>query len=127
MLVLLPIVYVVIAVVQAEAADLATRQAAREAARAFVTGDSLHDSRRRAAAAVRLSFEGQGFHVDPTVSFHPGHSCSGSLPATVAPGSDVTACLAVDLPLPMADRLGRIVHLSASHTFTVDAHRAVLG
>jgi hypothetical protein len=126
-LLLLPIVYVVIAVVQTEAASFATRQAAREAARAFVTGDSLRAADARALTAVRLAFQGQGFDVSPSVSFHTGRTCHGSVPLRVEPGTDITACLTVDLSLPLADRLGGIVHLSAIHTFRVDQHRAVLG
>ena len=125
-LLLVPVIYVVVAVVQAEAVSYATRQAAREAARAFVTADDRSEAVLRARAAVRLAFAGQGFAVDPTVSFHAGRSCSGAVPAQVLPGSRITACVGVDLPLPLVDRLGGVAHLHAAHTFTVDEHRAVL-
>jgi Na+-transporting methylmalonyl-CoA/oxaloacetate decarboxylase gamma subunit len=63
-LLLVPLVYVVIALSRVQAAAFAADGSAREAARAFVTAADEEDGRRRAAIAVRLGLLDQGF-TDP--------------------------------------------------------------
>jgi hypothetical protein len=64
-LLLLPVIYLVLALGRLEAASFAVDGAAREAARAFVTAPGAAAGRARALAAVRLGLLDQGFDPDP--------------------------------------------------------------
>jgi hypothetical protein len=128
--VLLPVIWVVVATVQAEAASFAARQAAREAARAFVTSDDVDEALARARVAAALAFTGQHLDVRPEVEVRLGAACDGAatqpLPDRIPAGSLVTACLRAELSLPFLDRVGEVVHLRASHTFSIDDFRSPL-
>jgi hypothetical protein len=128
--VLVPVVYVVVSAVKVEAASFATRQAAREAARAFVTSNGIDQALQRAKAAAALAFAGQGIEATPDVSFRLAGGCDGPparlLPERIPAGAAVTACIRVRLSLPYLDRAGGVVPLTASHTFVVDTYRPAL-
>jgi TadE-like protein len=63
-LLLIPLVYLVVAMSRIQAATFAADSSAREAARAFVTAANETDGRRRAESAVQLGLFDQGF-TDP--------------------------------------------------------------
>lgn len=67
-LLLVPVVYLVLALGRVQAAAFAAEGGAREAGRAFVTADDETSGAERARAAVLLSGRDQGFDVDPTAA-----------------------------------------------------------
>lgn len=60
-LLLVPVVYLVVALGRLEAGTFAVHRAAREAGRAFVTGADDRDGRLRGQAAAELAFADLGF------------------------------------------------------------------
>jgi Flp pilus assembly protein TadG len=60
-LMLVPIVYLIVALGRIQAGALAVEQGAREAGRAFVTAPDEVSGRARAQAAAALAFQDQGF------------------------------------------------------------------
>ncbi|MDT4932563.1 MAG: hypothetical protein QOK11_455, partial [Pseudonocardiales bacterium] len=54
-IVMVPLVYLLVAVAVVQRSQLAVTQAAREAGRAFATSDTARDADLRAPAAVRLA------------------------------------------------------------------------
>jgi len=100
---LVPLVYLVLAVSAIQSAALATEGAARQAARVFVIADSEADARASASAAVEFAFADHG--LDPalarvTVACDP-QPC-------LTRRSLVTVSIDVDVPLPLAPAaLGR--------------------
>lgn len=95
-LLLLPVVYLVLALGRVQAATFAADGAAREAARAFVAADNEPEGQSRASAAVRLGLLDQGFDVDPTraLTLH----CSAS--PCLTPQARVVVRVSVDVVLP---------------------------
>lgn len=59
-LVLVPLVYLIVAVAVLQRARLATTDAARDVGRAIATSDSRQDAATRAAAALRIAVSNQG-------------------------------------------------------------------
>ena len=94
-LILVPIAYLVQAVMTVQAADLATAAAAREAARAFSTAATAADGRTRAVAAARLALADQGMTLPPD-----GLQLSCVDGPCLAPGSAVLVAVDWTVPLP---------------------------
>jgi Flp pilus assembly protein TadG len=93
-IVMVPLVYLIVSVADIERTSLATGQAAREAGRAFATGDSTEDGLRRATVAARLALSDQGLADEPALTFHAAQSCSSAAVAPVlAPGAEYTVCV----------------------------------
>lgn len=119
-LLLVPLVYLVLVLGQVQAAAFAADGAAREAARAMVTGDP-EERPARALTAVRLALADQG--IDPAQAAEAFTvRCSGSCDS---PGTTVTVevDLAVGLvgaPRAWADRLPASIAVSAAATGTQD-------
>jgi hypothetical protein len=92
---LVPLVYLVQALASVAAAQLATVQAVREAARAFSGSATPAIGRRQALAAARLAFADQGVEW-------PGNLLRVSCPGTacLSPGSAVTVRMEWSAPLP---------------------------
>lgn len=119
-LLLVPLVYLVLVLGQVQAAAFAADGAAREAARAMVTGPPEERS-ARALAAAGLALADQG--IDPAqaaeaLTVHCSHGCD-------APGTTVTVevVLAVGLvgaPRAWADRLPASIAVSGHATGTLD-------
>ena len=97
--VMVPLVYLIVSVANIERTSLAVGQAAREAGRAFATGESSEDGRRRAIVAARLALadEGlgdQGLGNEPALTFHSDRSCSSAAVVPVlAPGVEYMVCV----------------------------------
>ena len=122
-LMLVPLIYLVMALARVQAGSYAVTTAAREAGRAFVTSESGDDAAARARAASQISFSDQGFDALGTLSI----SCSTS--PCLTPGSRVETTARVTVPLPLIPAFAREVvplevPLSASHLSTVDRFRS---
>jgi hypothetical protein len=122
-LLLVPLLYIVLAVFDTQRTSYAASAAARSASRAFVTAPDQITARSRAQAAARLAFLDQGFEGEAfrlTITCRPDpHRC-------LAPGSIVSAEVrsAAELPLmptALGDDTPRIavsaVHSSPYGTF----------
>jgi Flp pilus assembly protein TadG len=93
-IVLVPLVYLIVSVADIERSSLAVGQAAREAGRAFATGDSTSDGLRRAQVAARLAMGDQGLTATPQVTFRTGPGCSSAIVNPVLrPGAEYTVCV----------------------------------
>ena len=101
-LVMVPLVYLIVAVASVQSAQLAVTNAAREAGRALATADSVPQGMARARVAARFAFEDAGLDDAPDLRFVPvGSGCSA---ATVAPtlraGAEFTVCVTRHTALP---------------------------
>ena len=96
-LLLVPLLYVVLTVVETQRAAYAASAAARSAGRAFVTSPDQASAHARAQAAARLAYADQGLDDAPRVQI----TCRPSPRDCLTPGSVVRAEVraAVDLPL----------------------------
>ncbi len=120
-LMLVPVVYLVVAVAAVQAAAFATESAAREAARIVVTADDEEQAGERVVSAVGWALRDQGVDADP------GEAVSIACAAApcLTPGADVTVTVAVEVPLPglplgLSDAVPLTVPVRASHTQVVD-------
>jgi hypothetical protein len=95
-LLVVPLVYLVLAMGRVQAATYAADGSARAAARAFVLAPTEDEATDRARAAVRLGLRDQGFDVDDAGALHV--SCS--LRPCLTPGGEVVATVTVDVVLP---------------------------
>jgi Flp pilus assembly protein TadG len=102
LMILVPIAYFVTAVAQVQRSNVSVAQAAREAGRAFASGESTADAVARARAAVRLALADQGLPDDAEVRFVPAAaSCrSGSVTPVLAPGAVFAVCVVRRTQLP---------------------------
>lgn len=124
-LMLVPVVYLVVAMSAVQAAAFATESAAREAARIVVTGADEAQSAELVVAAVGWALRDQGIEADPAQAAEI--SCAAT--PCLTPGADVTVTVSVDVPLPgLPAGVSRVVPLvvpvSATHTQVVDEFRA---
>ena len=103
-LLMVPLVYVLLAVFSVQSAAFGVTEAARQAGRAFVTAESEAEGRARAAVAARLALEDQG--VDEAVV--PSISCVERDGRCDTVRVEVTHLVQLPLisPLPPADRGG---------------------
>jgi Flp pilus assembly protein TadG len=128
-LVLVPLVYVVVAVATIQRSTLAVTQAAREAGRAFATADSTASAVGRAQVAVRLALADQGLPDDADVRYVPvGAACDGNvMTPELAAGAEFTICIVRHAQLPGVPTLlsGRGVTAVGSYVLHVDDYRVV--
>ena len=122
-LLLVPLLYIVLAVFATQRASYAASAAARSASRAFVTSPDQATAYARAEAAARLAFADQGIDA---ADFRLVISCRPDPGSCLTPGSVVAADVrsAADLPLipaALGDNTPRIsveaVHRSPYGTF----------
>ena len=129
-LVMVPLVYLVVAVAGVQRSELAVSQAAREAGRAFATSDSAAEAYGRARAAVRIALDDQGLPDDAQLRFVPaGASCTGAAtttPALVA-GAQFTVCVlrTADMPGVPSVLAGHGVRTIGEYVVHVDDYRVV--
>jgi len=128
LLLIVPLIYVMLAVFDVQRASYGATAATRAAGRAFVivpAGLSEDEARSRAFEAARLAMKDQGIEL---TSDELTISCS---PACLQPGSTVTVTLTTDVRLPLIpDALGGeppAIHLSASHTEPYGDYREAKG
>lgn len=120
-LMLVPVVYLVLAMASVQAAAFATESAAREAARIVVTGADEQQAQERVVAAVGWALRDQKIQADPGDAVQVACSAQPCL----TPGADVTVTVAVDVPLPavpagLSQVVPLVVPVSATHTQVVD-------
>lgn len=117
---MVPLVYVVLAIMRVQSAAMAVTTAAREAARAYSLASSESVGSARARTAMRISLEDQG--VSParaTVSTE----CE-SRPC-LTPGATIAVEVSTRVTLPMLpDSWPVSIPVSATHVATVDRFRA---
>ncbi len=119
-LMLVPVVYLVVAVASVQAAAFATESAAREAARIVVTTPDTGLGEDRVVAAVGWALQDQGIEADPARAATVACSAQPCL----TPGADVTVTVRVEVPLPAVPAgvsavVPLVVPVSASHTQVV--------
>ncbi|TPW75911.1 hypothetical protein [Schumannella soli] len=98
MLLLIPLVYLVIALAQLQAGAFAAEGAARQAARVYVRADTVDDARAAADRAVRVGLADYG--LDPS-SAAVRVTCDPDPDDCLARGSSVAIALEVTVPLPL--------------------------
>lgn len=123
-LLMLPVVYLVVAMGRIEAASFAADGSAREAARAFISARTEAAGRARAAAAVRLGLLDQGFGVPAEEALVI--ACSKT--PCLSPRGEVTVRVAVHVVLPgipaLVDRFVPVeVTVRSEQVDMVDAFR----
>jgi Flp pilus assembly protein TadG len=128
LLLMVPLIYVMLAVFDVQRASYGATAATRAAGRAFVivpAGLSEDEARSRAFEAARLAMQDQGVEL---TSDQLTISCD---PACLEPGSTVTVTLATEVPLPfIPDALGGeppAIHVSVSHTEPYGDYREAKG
>lgn len=102
-LLLVPLIYLVLALARLQAGSYAVTQAARESARAFVTADVDESAHARSRAAAAIAFADQGFERQGALSV----ACSDS--PCLSPGATVRTRAQVRVPLPLVPALLRDV------------------
>ncbi|MBD5787148.1 pilus assembly protein [Cellulosimicrobium terreum] len=123
---LLPTMYLVLTVGRLQAATFAVEGASREAARAFVTAGTGSDGTVRAAAAVRIALDDQGFDEVGTAD---ALTLGCSTTPCLEPGGEVTSRVRVEVPLPFVPSFVRsavplVVPVEAQHVSPVDEYAA---
>jgi Flp pilus assembly protein TadG len=122
-LLLVPLLYIVLAVFATQRASYAASAAARSASRAFVTSPDQETAYARAVAAARLAFSDQGIDA---ADFRLVITCRPDPDRCLTPGSVVAADVrsTADLPLiptALGDNTPRIsveaIHRSPYGTF----------
>lgn len=126
LLLLVPLVYLVVALAQVWAAAFAVEGAAREAARAVVTAESTAHGAQRARAATELALADQGFDVDAASLLEL--ECSHD--PCLTPGATVGVQVGYEVPLPLAPTalqgwLPLSIPVEAGHVAPVEDHVAV--
>lgn len=118
-MVMVPIAYAVIVIVQLHSATYAAVTAAREAGRAYVTADTPGQAAARASQAARIAMEDQNA-PSPEVSIH----CRGG--ACLSPGSRVHVTITARVSIPFVPRQGDrgTIAVTAEHEAMVDTYRA---
>lgn len=96
-LLMVPLVYVVLAVFDVQRGAFAASDAARVAGRAYLTAPDQATARVRAQLAARLAFADQGVADVPTVSV----TCRPQPTACLSPGSIVTVRVVGSVTLPL--------------------------
>ena len=128
-IVMLPLVYLIVAVSAVQNSRLAVTQAAREAGRAFATSDTAQDAAVRTRAAVRIALADQGLPDDATVRFvAAGAECDGgAIEPQLRPGARFTVCVSrqVDVPAVPSMLQSHAITTVGRYVVHVDDFRAV--
>lgn len=116
--VMVPLVYVILVVLQVHAGTYAVVTAAREAGRAYVSADSTSAGSARARTAAKVALADQGF-AEPHVAIR----CAGG--PCLSPGSRVQVRVATTITIPLTPYGdGRwSIPVSAGHEVAVDSYR----
>lgn len=127
--VMVPLVYLVVAVASVQRSQLAVAQAAREAGRAIATSASPADAEVRVSAAVRLALAAQGLPDDASVRYvASGSGCSAAaITPRVQPGAQFTVCVIrhADVPGVPTVLSGRGVTSIGEYLVHIDDYRVV--
>lgn len=103
-LVLVPLIYLVVAVAAVQRVRLATTNAARDVGRAVATSDTPAEASVRAQAALRISLANEGLSPSQVVLrfVAPGAGCETGAPIapTLEPGAEFQVCVIRHQKLP---------------------------
>jgi Flp pilus assembly protein TadG len=129
-LVLVPLVYLIVAVAVVQRARLATTNAARDVGRAIATSDTAGEAEVRAQAALRAALRGQGLTpAEVELRYvEAGTDCQGPATApSLAPASVFAICVIRRQPLPAIPTLlsGRGVTVIGRYLVHVDDFRII--
>ncbi|MGO1174365.1 MAG: peptidase T4 [Actinomycetaceae bacterium] len=120
---LLPLIYLVVALGRIQAASFAAEGAARESGRIVAQADSEAAAAGPAVRAVELAFADQGFDVDGVSALHI--TCSADPCHTPGAEIDVQVATAVALPL-LPESIGSVptsITVESRHLVAVEEHR----
>jgi Flp pilus assembly protein TadG len=127
--VMVPLVYLIVAVAVVQRSQSAVSQTAREAGRAFATSGGQGDVASRVDAAVRIALDAQGLPDDATVRFvSAGSACSSAVVSPqLVPGAQFTVCVTRHVVLPAIPSVlaGRGIATVGRYTVHVDDYRTV--
>jgi Flp pilus assembly protein TadG len=127
--VMMPLVYLIVAVATVQRSDLAVTQAAREAGRAFATSDRPDQTTARVDAAVRLALGDQDLADDVAVRYVAADAgCDGAaIKPELVPGAQFAICVSrhVDLPAVPSVLQGRGITTVGRYVVHIDDFRAV--
>ena len=123
-LLMVPLVYVLLAVFAVQRATYAVSSATREAGRVFVSAPSSEVADQRAYVAASLVMTDSGLELQPR-----DLSVRCSAQPCLTPGETVDVTIGYDVPLPFVpsflSRSGHaVVHVSGRHLEVVDRFRA---
>ena len=117
-LLMIPLVYVLLAVFQVQSAAFGVTEAARQAGRAYARADTPEAAHRVGAAAARLALSDQGITWTGSPDFCGGEGCS------LAPGATVRTSVRYVVQLPFVGGIfgeGRGgIPVTGVHTEVVD-------
>jgi Flp pilus assembly protein TadG len=127
--VLVPLVYLIVAVAVVQRSRLATTNAARDVGRAVATSDRLADAPARAQAALRIALANQGL-APPDVQLRfvpPGADCQAgaSESPVLTAGAEFQVCVIRHQPLPAVPTIlsGRGITTIGRYVVHVDEFR----
>lgn len=122
-LLMVPLVYLILAVFSVQRSAYGITQATREAGRAFVSAGTTQDGIANARAAAWLAMRDQGIELGPN---DLRIECSPS-PCALSPRTVVHVRIDTAVDLPFLPRMfGRpLVPIHARHDTVVDTYRAV--
>lgn len=128
-IVMVPLMYLIVAVASVQRSELAVSQAAREAGRAFATADSPGDAMARARAAMHIALHDQGLPDDADLRFVSAAASCTADPAvmpTLTPGTEFTVCVTRHAGVPAVPRFltGRGITTVGRYTVHIDDYRA---
>jgi Flp pilus assembly protein TadG len=130
LLVLLPLVYLIVAVAVVQRSRLATTNAARDVGRAIATSGRIADVPARAAAALRIALADQGLRPSDVqlriVAVGADCQAGPSELPTLAAGAEFQVCVIRHQPLPAVPTVlsGRGVTTIGRFVVHVDEYRA---
>ncbi|MEO6885471.1 MAG: TadE/TadG family type IV pilus assembly protein [Jatrophihabitantaceae bacterium] len=126
--VMVPLVYLLVAVAAVQRTQLAVTQAAREAGRAFATSATSAQAPARVRAAVRIALADQGLPDDAQTRFVAlGSGCdAASIVPVLTAGAQFAVCVSrrVDLPAVPSVVQGRGITVVGRYMVHVDEFRA---
>lgn len=122
-LLMVPLVYLLLAVFRVQAASYAVASAAREAGRVFATSADIDEAGARAFTAASIVMRDSGLVLSPE---ELAITCSAR--RCLEPGGRVHVVVGHDVALPwlpqvIADRPSAGVHVSSRHLQVVDRYR----
>lgn len=127
--VMLPLVYLIVAVATVQRSEFAVSEAAREAGRAFATSDHADQALGRAEAAVHIVLHDQGLPDDAALAYVPaGSSCdAGQITPTLVAGAQFTVCVTRHVSIPAVPRVlaGKGITTVGEYVVHVDDYRTV--
>lgn len=128
-IVLVPLIYLIVAVATVQRSSLAVSQAAREAGRAFATSDTAADAMVRARAAAGIALRDQGLPDDVELRFvAAGSSCDApAAEPELRAGAVFTVCVVRPVALPAVPSIleGRGIVTVGEYVVHVDDYRTV--